>query len=179
MKTTEIKFEGKTVNVNAMLPLKERASLIQSAADMVFAEGADSIDGYMPAYKRFAVRYAIIRYFTDIELPSELEEVAQIVCYSDLFSRVTEAVCAKQICGIMEDINDLISARKEALIRQSITSKMLKSINGTVDKLGGQLKDIDIGALLETLSKLPDTGSNGFLQSIVKGIGAAGNSKGE
>jgi hypothetical protein len=166
---TEIRFEEMVVKVKPRLSLEERAALVQEASDMVFAEDAIDIDGYLPVYKRFAIRYALIKHFTDYDLPAALAEVEQIVFCSGLLEQVAEVIGNSQSSEIIEDIDEVISARKEALIRCSITSKMVKAITNAVDNLGKSLEGIDVATMLDTFSKMSGGDMGGLFKSLLGG----------
>ena len=87
----EINIEGTDVKIKRNLSLEERAKFVTLAATSCFDD-----DGmYLPELELFFWRYAIIKFFTNLELPAEQHDLEIFLLNSDAYCEIEDHIeCA-------------------------------------------------------------------------------------
>lgn len=87
----EINIEGTDVKIKRNLSLEERAKFVTLAATSCFDD-----DGmYLPELELFFWRYAIIKFFTNLELPAEQHNLETFLLNSNAYCEIEDHIeCA-------------------------------------------------------------------------------------
>ena len=91
-----IEFYGAEIAVKRMIPYEDYCSAVNYIVECCYSED----DGeYMPEIREFATRVVIARYYTDLELPADAEELYAMMFKTDLmdlvYSRINESQLAE------------------------------------------------------------------------------------
>ena len=150
------------VPVKTRLSLSERADMVEDIVSMVFRS-----DKFAPYFKRFAMDYNLITYFTDIKLPNNAERIYQFICDTGISQRIAEIVGLDYIGDIMREANELIEYRKATMVRRSKIDDVLSAITDVIKSLKEKTDGMDINQLVEMIQKnVP-----GFNEKIEQALG--------
>lgn len=83
--------ELKVVVVSA-IPYTKRTVLISELVALNFAGDASHINDYMPSALEFARKYTIVRYYSDLKLPTNLDELWLILNHTSIFQDIYDFV---------------------------------------------------------------------------------------
>jgi hypothetical protein len=159
------------INVNPILSFEKRTEMVRKIADMILSSEAKSVSEYYPEQKRLAERFALLTYFTDLEIPKDLETLWLVLNHTPIYDDVVIYV-GKYFYDILKDAEALVESRKSYLEHKPGLSTFLDKISGVLDSLGKQLSTEDVGGLadmLKNLSKAPLDGIIGAAQKAKNG----------
>lgn len=141
------------VLVKPRLPLLERQSMVGDIADMVFISNEEGDVTYCPGFKKFAVEYEIINYFTNITLPVDSEKAWEFLEKTGIAARVADVLPDGYVVEIVTDANELIEYRKQELLKRSKFDAVLDNIADVVKAVGAKTEGIELPQILEYVQK--------------------------
>ena len=155
------------VKVVSAIPYTKRAGLIREIFELNFVGNGEHIDEYMPSALEFARKYCIIKYYTDLQLPTNLDELWLVLNHTSIYRDVCEFV-GEDVQVIFNEADKLIEAKLSYLSSKSDLNLLIKKITGVVEKFGDNLKDIDLGKFASILSTLSGVSPDQLVDSILK-----------
>lgn len=158
--------ELKVVVVSA-IPYTKRTALISELVALNFAGDASHINDYMPSALEFARKYTIVRYYSDLKLPTNLDEIWLILNHTSIFQDIYDFV-GNDIDKIFNEADKQIEAKLAYLANQSDLNLFLGNISKVVEKFGDTLKDVDIHKLISVLGNMSQFSSEELVDSILK-----------
>ena len=158
--------ELKVVVVSA-IPYTKRTVLISELVALNFAGDASHINDYMPSALEFARKYTIVRYYSDLKLPTNLDELWLILNHTSIFQDIYDFV-GDDIDKIFDEADKQIEAKLAYLANQSDLNLFLGNISKVVEKFGDALKDVDIHKLISVLGNMSQFSSEELVDSILK-----------
>lgn len=147
------------------ISFKDRMAMIADIVNYSFKEGVTTYDGYFPEVTTFIKGYTLLKYFTDLELPDEVEYV-WLVLNTKIYDDVME-IAGKAADEIFITADKKIKAVRDYLVNKSDFNALIKTISDFGENIKDELKDFDLGSIAETIKKLPD-GAN--TENLVKTI---------
>ena len=151
------------VKVKTTLPFTRRLEMIGDIVGMVFAGKGDTIECYVPAFTEFARRYAVIAYYTDAELPSDLDKVWELLNDTPLYRDVA-GIVRHDLKTIFKEAEEAIRARRDYLISKTDIMSLFHKLFDTLKPLEG----IDAKDVMDTLKKLPQMSLEDTVEAILK-----------
>lgn len=147
--TTIVDWNGLNITINRILSLKSMMTFVDSVIKNCFGKK----DGeYRPEVKDFAVRNCIIKHYTNISLPSNIEKRYNLLYRSDLLNTVMNNIDQSQfdemVKAIEEKLSHLAQANIEAINRQ------MNELYTSFANLGKQLSGVDAEALNGVMNAL-------------------------
>lgn len=130
--------EGDTkmeVEVKPMLGLSDYGGAVKSAAEGCFSDGK-----YLAYLHDFMVRHSIIAFYTNIALPSNIEDEFYFLMGTDVFDRVVNQIDPVQLGRLVTDIDEQIDAIADEYntaraIELDQALAVMKSINAKYQEL--------------------------------------------
>lgn len=170
-KVTELTYgEGDkplVVKVYPVLPFMKRTEMVREIIDGVFMDGKDSVNTYVPEFLTLLQKYAVIKYFTDLQLPTKLDDMWLVLNYTPIYEDVVKIVGKFEVKDIFDAANKAIDT-----YRQYLTTKT--DMHSLMDKIGGMLKDfegkIPQEDITEITSKLKEMPKGASLQDLISGL---------
>lgn len=154
-----------TINVYSVIGFKERAQMIREITDGVFLGSKDTIHSYTPEFLSLLKKYTVLKYFTDLTLPSKIEDLWLLVNYTSVYDDVINAIGAN---GVVEDIfsaaDEAITAYKQYLVTKTDTNLLLSKISNSIKNVESKITGEDINKVVEAIKKMSQGGS---LQDIL------------
>lgn len=158
--------ELKVVVVSA-IPYTKRTVLISELVALNFAGDASHINDYMPSALEFARKYTIVRYYSNLKLPTNLDELWLILNHTSIFQDIYGFV-GNDIDKIFDEADKQIEAKLAYLANQSDLNLFLGNISKVVEKFGDALKDVDVHKLISVLGNMSQLSSEELVDSILK-----------
>ena len=153
-------WRGIEISIKRVLSLKEMLSFVQNVVDACF--GGKSGE-YIPEAKDFAIRCAVVTYYTNMTLPSGLEKLYDFVYLSDITSFVISHVDDVQFGVIIDAIDEKVGALRDRLIsdRSDQISEIYGALSTVADQVASAIGDIDIEKLRGISNIVPDVQEGG------------------
>lgn len=99
--STPVNWHGKIINVRQLLSVEEEFSLIRKILKYCCNENTDQ---FIPELIDLSMRLNIVSYYSDVELPVDIEEQHKLLYCSDLFDIIVSHTNKAQIDSIMRSI---------------------------------------------------------------------------
>lgn len=167
----ELKYgEGETeliVKVYPVLPFTKRMEMVREIVDGVFMDAKDSLKSYMPEYRTFLERYAVIKFFTDLALPTKLDDMWLVLKYTTIYDDVVNLIGKADIEDIFDAANKAIDTYRQYLVAKTDVNSLMNKIGDVLSDFEGRVPQEDIEAIT---SKIKDLSPNGSLQDIISGL---------
>lgn len=170
-KVTELKYgEGDkeiVIKVYPVLPFMKRTEMVREIVDGVFMDEKDSVNTYVPEFLTLLQKYAAIKYFTDLQLPTKLDDMWLVLNYTSIYEDVVKIVGEVEIKDIFDAANKAIDTYRQYLVSKT-------DIHSLMDKIGGVLKDfegrIPQEDITEIASKIKEMPKGASLQELISGL---------
>lgn len=155
------------VTVNPMLPFTQRANLVRDIADMVFMGERNTIDQYSPEYIKLAQRYNVIKYYTDFQLPEDVDTMWLVLNYTPLYQDVKQCV-GSDLDDILKEADELIKTKRDYIVNKTDFTAFMEKISQSLDSLGTQFSSQDISKIVDVLKNMPNMSTEGVVDAILK-----------
>lgn len=156
VKTTTItcgmKEDTVEIPVKTHLSVSERAMMVSDITNMIFITD-DNGTRYCPAFKKFAIEYNIVSYFTEVSLPADSAKACKFLEQSGLAERIAQVLPEGYVVGIIGDANEAIEYRKQELLKKSKLDDLLDSVLGVVQTLSDKAEGIELPQIMEYVEK--------------------------
>ena len=140
------------IPVKTHLSVSERAMMVSDITNMVFLTDENGTR-YCPAFKKFAIEYNIVTYFTDVTLPSDSNKACKFLEHSGLAHRIAQSLPDGYIVEIIADVNEAIEYRKQELLKKSKLDDLLDRVLGVIQTLSDKTDGIDLPQIMEYVEK--------------------------
>ena len=153
----ELKYgEGETelvVKVYPVLPFTKRMEMVREIVDGVFMDEKDSVKTYVPEYRTLLERYTVIKFFTDLTLPTKLDDMWLVLKYTTIYDDVVKLVGEADIEDIFDAANNAIDTYRQYLVAKTDVNSLMNKIGGVLSDFEGRVPQEDIDAIT---SKIKD-----------------------
>lgn len=126
----DIEWLGYTIHVKRFLDFMEMMGFVNGVTAGCFAKSDNS---YMPEARDFFFRCHIVEYYTNIELPDNLEEKNQLVYGTNIIETVLRNVDMGQFQAIIDAIDKKVT---------NIVDINVKQINDEAEFIYSQIKEL-------------------------------------
>ena len=137
--------------VKTRLSIYERADMVNSIANMVWATDEEENDSFAPYLRKFAYEFNILNYFTNISLPDDMGKVWDFIDSTDIACEVIDCVGGGYIENIIREADEAIEYRKQQKLSRSKLDSLIDSLGGVVKLISDKTKNLDMNGLLGML----------------------------
>lgn len=141
------------VIVKKKLTLFERADMVNSIVSMVWSQDENGTEMYAPYLRKFAYDFNILNYFTNIQLPDDMDKVWEFVDNADIAGMVVDFVGGVYIENIIREANEAIEYRKAEILKRSKLDNIFDSLSGIMKAVGDKTQNLDTNGMLELVEK--------------------------
>lgn len=152
----DAEWRGVSIHINTILSFAKALEFSNMVTEMCFASDTGE---FIPEAQDFAIRCAIIQFYTNLTMPANLERKHEMVYGTDIIQFVVEYIDKNQFHPLLSAIDKKIDIRVKANI-EALNAKMAEVAAGfeTLEqKLGEIFGDIDG----ETVNKIAGAIANG------------------
>lgn len=153
-----------TVKVYPVLPFTKRVEMTREIVDGVFMGSKDTVNTYTPEYLSLIQKYTVIKYFTDLDLPDNLDDMWLILNYTSIYEDVVNLVGNDEIEDIFSASNMAIDTYRQYLTTKTDTNSFLNKIGNLLGDFESKISQEDIK---ELTSKVKNMSSDFSLQDIL------------
>lgn len=146
--------EGVDITIRRRLPLKD---MLQFVEDVV-SSCVDAAEGsYRPEIKDFAVGIAVLSYYANFRLPSNVEKQYELIYNTPALGQVKEQIDYEQFTEILCAIDGRIEHGRRMIesTAQAKTGELISRFEELAEKMGRLFGDIsaeDIGGALKAMA---------------------------
>lgn len=140
------------IPVKTQLSLSERAMLVNDIVNTVFIESDNGIK-YCPTFKKFAIDFYFVSYFTDIALPTNSDKANKFLEQSRISDKIADAIPNEYILDIIREINEAIDYRKQEVLKKSKFDIVFDKVLGIVQEVSKNISGIDISQIMDYVDK--------------------------
>lgn len=153
------------IAVKTHLSVSERAMMVSDIVNMVFITDENG-SRYCPAFKKFAIEYNIVNYFTDVALPSDTDKACKFLENSGLANRIVNALPDGYAIEIITEATEAIEYRKQELLKKSKFDDLIENVLGVVKTLSATTEGIDFPQIMEFVEQnMPEL--KGQLEQVI------------
>lgn len=170
-KVTELKYgEGDkelTVKVYPVLPFMKRTEMVREIVDGVFMDEKNTVNTYVPEFLTLLQKYTVIKYFTDLQLPTKLDDMWLVLNYTSIYEDVIKIVGKFEVKDIFDAANKAIDTYRQYLVSKTDMNSFMDKIGGVLKDFEGRIPQEDITAITSKIKDMPQGAS---LQDIIGGL---------
>lgn len=141
------------VIVKKKLTLFERADMVNSIVSMVWSQDENGTEMYAPYLRKFAYDFNILNYFTNIQLPDDMDKVWEFVDNANIAGMVIDFVGGGYIENIIREANEAIEYRKAEILKRSKLDNIFDSLSGIMKTVDDKTQNLDMNGMLELVEK--------------------------
>ena len=153
------------VTVVSAIPYTKRMEMIEEIVSYNFSDEATGIEGYMPAALEFAKRYIVLKYYTDLTFPDNIDEIWLLLNHTTIYNDVFTFV-ENDIREIYSAADKMISAKLAYLTQKSDLNLFLNKITSMIGKFNSSLENIDMEKLVKLLENLSQFSATDLVDAI-------------
>lgn len=155
------------LKVYKAIPFEKRTEMIVTIVSMVFSENPITIDDYRPMSYEFAKRYATLTYFTDLKLPTNINELWLVLNHTNIFDDVLSIV-GGQLNSILEEAFEAIQAKVAYLTHKTDLNLLIEKFAKMLESTGESLAGVDIQQLAKALTSIRGVSTNDIVDGILR-----------
>lgn len=129
-----------------------RLRMIKDIVSLVIQKNSDGTETYCPDMCEFAKRYFVINYFTNVELPQNIDEAWLLLRYTNLFDAVYD-ICQPFCDDVLRAAEEEIRFKRNVLEKNS---GILSELNKMIQSIRAQLQEVTPEKMQEILEKLKE-----------------------
>lgn len=163
--THDIDYNGITITVKQDLTLKEMVEFISSVVMSCFD---DETSEYTPEIKDFAVRSCIFEYYTNINLPSNVEKRYDIIYHTQILDSIMQNINQLQFNAMMRAIEDKTSHIANSNVE--MINRQMAQLYDSFENIGNKLSSTFDGIGDEDIKNVVKAFSDGKIdeEKLVK-----------
>lgn len=129
------------VTIKYMIDFEDMLEFVEE----VVANAFDSEGEYIPAVIDYMIKRNVIRRYSDIELPDDVNEEYSIIYQTDMFEQVSESINKSQLNEIINSIDHKIEHLRQSNIRkiEHKLNELIENFEELGDKVFGLFKDVN------------------------------------
>lgn len=137
------------ITVKTFLPISERSNMINDIVSMVFATSEDGEEVYAPYFRSFAINFNIVNYFTNITLPTKSADISDFFNKTDIVEAIISVMKPRYFRDIMRDVNELISYKKEKLMKRTKFDDILTNVSEVITEIKKKTDGMDASEFMK------------------------------
>ena len=162
--TYTIKDEPIEVKILPTISLKDRCQIIADIVANVINE-----DRYDACSLKMVYEYEILKYFTNINTDTTLENLYAFLRATNIMDAIKE-VAGVEVADIYKDAIDIIEFKKSQLLKSSKADELMDGLVGLVDELNhyvSNVKDEDITKIIDAVEKMKNVDEKELVSGIL------------
>lgn len=155
------------INVYPVLPFSARMEMVRQIVNGVFMNERTSVNDYVPEFLILLQKYTVVKFYTDLELPTSLDDMWLVLNYTSLYDDIVKEVGADEIADIFDAANKAIDTYRQYLAAKTDTNALVKKIGDMLGDLNGVTSEGILDRFADALQNLPEGVS---LQDLLGGL---------
>ena len=163
-----------TVVVTPVIPFTKRTEMINFIVDSAFTMGIETIQSYTPQYVKLAKRCAVLQYYTDLEMPTKLNDLWMIVNHTSIYRDVIDIV-GEDIHDIFKEADLAIAAQRDYLTHKTDLNNLFGKLGGAIGNMNFSKEELT--ELLNVFKNMPNLSEDQLIDGILKFKATADNTE--
>lgn len=163
-----------TVVVTPVIPFTKRTEMINFIVDSAFTMGIETIQSYTPQYVKLAKRCAVLQYYTDLKMPTKLNDLWMIVNHTSIYRDVIDIV-GEDIHDIFKEADLAIAAQRDYLTHKTDLNNLFGKLGGAVGNMNFSKEELT--ELLNVFKNMPNLSEDQLIDGILKFKATADNTE--
>lgn len=163
-----------TVVVTPVIPFTKRTEMINFIVDSAFTMGIETIQSYTPQYVKLAKRCAVLQYYTDLKMPTKLNDLWMIVNHTSIYRDVIDIV-GEDIHDIFKEADLAIAAQRDYLTHKTDLNNLFGKLGGAVSNMNFSKEELT--ELLNVFKNMPNLSEDQLIDGILKFKATADNTE--
>ena len=175
-KVNTFDFYGTEIEVKRLIPFDEYCTAIERIIDCCYNEESGE---YLPELRELSTRMVITAYYTNLELPEDMEELEHMMFCEELIGSIFELINQEQLREIHRAVKQRCDIRNEA--NRRYFDSELKKVTDGVEAMGAWTREMFDGISRDEMQNLVSALSSGRIDEdkIVDAVVKAQNEKRE
>lgn len=151
----DIEWNGMNVHIRPMLGAADAMSFIQIASDACFDKDTQE---YTPEVKDFTIRANIVTFYTDVQLPPEIDKAYEVLYGTDIVHMILEHVDAEQMAVMVDAINEKVKRRANAAVEAANrqVTELYNAMSELRDGITGMFEGVNQEDIRKIVSAITD-----------------------
>ena len=163
-----------TVVVTPVIPFTKRTEMINFIVDSAFTMGIETIQSYTPQYVKLAKRCAVLQYYTDLKMPTKLNDLWMIVNHTSIYRDVIDIV-GEDIHDIFKEADLAIAAQRDYLTHKTDLNNLFGKLGGAIGNMNFSKEELT--ELLNVFKYMPNLSEDQLIDGILKFKATADNTE--
>lgn len=166
-----VKVDDLEVSVKRTLSLDEYLNFVHQVVSYCFD---DEDNTYRPESKDFALKEALVEFYSDVKLPSSIDKSYEIFYRTGLIQAILRVIDEGQYQEMVSAIDELIAHRVALLESSAETAarNMMRQMSEFVEKtegIFGRVGGDDMAAAITNLAKISEVAGEDIVGAILSG----------
>lgn len=165
------------IKVQPQLSIEKRLEMVHEIYNFVCINSEEddlsdvepTIGSYMAGLLHYAQRYAVITYFTDLEIPSDngrdVKLVNKLIMNTSLYEKVMEIV-GDEAESIFQEAGELIKVYRDTIVGNYNFNSVAKKLTTFIESISEQFKTLNADEINELLAKFKNADIEEILGKI-------------
>lgn len=165
------------IKVQPQLSIEKRLEMVHEIYNFVCINSEEddlsdvepTIGNYMAGLLHYAQRYAVITYFTDLEILSDngrdVKLVNRLIMNTSLYEKVMEIV-GDEAESIFQEAGELIKVYRDTIVGNYNFNSVAKKLTTFIESISEQFKTLNADEINELLAKFKNADIEGILGKI-------------
>lgn len=145
--------------VYPVIPFAERCRMIQEIVDNMFMGDKNNINTYTPEYFTFVKKNVILSYYTNLVLPTKLNDAWLVFACTQIYEDVVEAVGKEEIDDVLKSVENGVEAYKQYLISKTDMNMFINKITSAIGDINSNITEEGVSNLMSKLDKMSSSGN--------------------
>lgn len=141
------------IAVKTRLTLTEKAHMMQDILNYVFIRNENDEVTYCAAFKRFACDYAIVQYFSNVQMGTDIKKIHDMLEQTGITSLIASVVGKEYIDELINAANETIEHKKMMLANRSKFDEVLERVLDIVKIFKDKTENLDLSQVMELIQE--------------------------
>ncbi len=121
-----------TIVIKKFISLKDRTNLIEEFSEIVFPSTGVGFSGYRCNAEGFAIKYLLVKYFTNIDLSNKPEEINSFLASVDIIDTIVDVVGKNYYNELIADLMKYSENKKQNIRVCESIKEVLNQLQSTL-----------------------------------------------
>jgi hypothetical protein len=156
-----------SIEIYSTIPISARMELVERVVSLVFSKTSGSTEEYTPALTEFAKRYNIFSYYTNLVLPTNVDDAWLVLNDAHIYETILNEI-SEEAQTVLEEADLAIKTKIDYLTNKTDFTQLVEKITGVISSLVNELSGTDINQVFDIFKNLPNVSTSELVKSILE-----------
>lgn len=156
------------ITVKTRLSLNEKARMMQDILSYVFILNSEDEVEYCAAFKKFACDYAIVQYFSNIQMGTDIRKIHDALEQTNITSLITSVVGTEYIHELVSAADAMIEHKKQMIANRSKLDEILGRVLEIVKIFKDKTENMDLSQIMGLVQEYAPELKDDLAQFVAK-----------